>query len=184
MTDESIPIVKKMVDFLYTGDYSELIGDSPTNDSPKVPLASISALQLHAQLFALGDKYCIPELCDAATEKYLNSARGQFDPFEYLDSIPNVFFSPSCHNEGLKELAIRFSRDNLRPYLQETSIRAKYDSIAAQVPDFVKGLLDTYFDTPLLGDCTNCGRGKPMLALQAKCKNCGRGTQCYGSKMW
>ena len=131
MVDESIPVVRKMLDYLYTGDYSELIDDSPTDVSPKVPLFSISALQLHAQLFALGDKYCIPELCDAAVEKYSKKIVDHFDPFEYLDSIPDVFFSPLSHNGGLKELAVRLSRDNLGFHLRDTSVRAKYDSVAA-----------------------------------------------------
>lgn len=68
MIDESLPVVRKMLDYLYTGDYSELIDDSPTDILPNVQPLSISALQLHAQLFAVGDKYCIPELCDAARE--------------------------------------------------------------------------------------------------------------------
>jgi hypothetical protein len=182
MMDESIPVVRKMLDYLYTGDYSELIDDSPTDVLSEVPLFPISALQLHAQLFALGDKYCIPELCDAAAEKYSNRTADHFDPFEYLDSIPNVFFSPSSHNGELKELAVRLSRDNLGFHLRDISIRTKYDLVAAQAPDFVKEVLDTYFNAPLFGDCQNCGRRRPMSALQARCRKCGRGKDMSHSR--
>jgi len=182
MTDESIPVVKKMLDYLYTGDYSELIDGSPTDVSSNVSLLSISALQLHAKLFALGDKYCIPKLCDAAVGKYSNRIVRHFDLLEYLDSIPDIFFSPLNQNEGLKELAVRLSRDNLGFHLQNTSVRAKYDSIAAQVPEFVKKVLDTYFDAPLLGDCENCGCGRPMSALQVRCRKCGRGKDISHSR--
>lgn len=183
MKDESILIVRKMIDFVYKGDYSELIDDSPADNPPKVPLLPISVLQLHAQMFALGDKYCMPELCDAAAGKYLNRIVGQFDPSEYLDSIPDVFFSPLSHNARLKQLAVRSSRENLRFHIQDTAVRAKYDSVAAHVPEFVKEMLDTYFDAPLLGDCDNCGRGKPMSALQARCRKCGRGTHVFSQPL-
>lgn len=182
MTDESIPVVKKMLDYLYTGDYSEFIDDSPTDVSPKVPHFSISALQLHAQLFTLGDKYCIPELCDAAMGKYLDRIVGHFDLFEYLDSIPDVFFSPLKTNTGLKKFAVCVSRDKLGFHLRDKSVRAKYDSIAAQVPEFVKETLDAFFDAPLLGDCENCGLRRPMAALQVRCRKCGRGKDMSHSR--
>lgn len=176
MVDETIPVVRKMLEYLYTGDYSEFNVDSPTGAPEKETLSSMSPLQLHAQLFALGDKYGILELCDAATERYSSRLIGKFDPFEYLDSIPDVYFSPLSHNKGLKKLVVSFSRDNLRFHLRDTSVRAKYDSIAEETPDFVKEILDTYFDAPLLEDC-QCGRARPMSVLQARCQKCGRGKE-------
>jgi hypothetical protein len=153
-----------------------------------MPPLSISALQLHAQMFTLGDKYGIPELCETATTKYLKRVSTQFDPLEYLDSIPDVFFSPLSHNRQLKEVAIRFSRDDLVSHLKDTSTCSKYDLIATKVPEFVKEILDTFFDAPLLGDCENCGRRRPMLPLQARCRTCGRGRgmweNCYEFENW
>jgi hypothetical protein len=136
MIDESLPVVRKMLDYLYTGDYSELIDDSPTDVLPNVQPLSISALQLHAQLFAVGDKYCIPELCDAAAGKYSNRIVGHFDPFEYLDSIPDVFFSPLSHDAALKELVVRLSRDYLEFHLRDTSVRATYSRLVGWLMSF------------------------------------------------
>lgn len=175
MTDESILVVKILLDYLYTGDYSELINDSPADVQPEEPLLSTSPLQLHAQMFALGDKYCIPELCNTALGKYLNIIEGDFDPFAYLESIPDVFFSPLRNNTGLKDVAVRVPRDNLKSYLQDASIHAKYDCITAQVPEFTKQLLETFWDAPLLRDCEGCGPKRPMSVLQIRCRKCGRG---------
>ncbi|PIG84610.1 hypothetical protein AARAC_010919 [Aspergillus arachidicola] len=182
MMDESIPVVKRMLDYLYTGDYSDFAGGSSTDAPANEPLSSMSSLQLHAQLFTIGDKYCIPELCDAAAEKYSSRLIKDFDPIEYLDSIPDVFCPPLNHNKGLKELVVRFSRVNLRFHLQDASIRAKYDAIAAETPDFVKELLDAYLEAPLLEDCENCGCARPMSALQVRCQKCGRGKGAYKSR--
>lgn len=175
MTDESILVVKKLLDYLYTGDYSELINDSPADVQPEEPLLSTSPLQIHAQMFALGDKYCIPELCNTALEKYLNIIESDFDPFAYLESIPDVFFSPLRNNTGLKDVAVRVPRDKLKSHLQDASIRAKYDCITAQVPEFTKQLLETFWDAPLLRDCEGCGPRRPMSVLQVRCRKCGRG---------
>lgn len=179
MTGESTSVVRKMLDYLYTGDYSDPCDESPTNESPKTPVLSVSPLQLHAQLFALGDQYIIPELCDVAAEKYLSRIVNQFEPLEYFDSLPDVFFSPLNHNKKLQELAVRSSRDKLEYVLRaNTTIRAKYDSIAIQVPEFVKEMLDSYFDAPVVGNCPDCGYQNTKDSLQAKCRGCGGVWRC------
>lgn len=61
MSDDSKYIVEKMLDFVYTEDYMESFGQ-PTNNQP----LSISALQLHAQLIVLADRYATSALCDIA----------------------------------------------------------------------------------------------------------------------
>ncbi|KAJ5247214.1 hypothetical protein N7468_002197 [Penicillium chermesinum] len=137
MPDETIVLVKKMIDYVYTGDYSDLL-DSPTDNpvDPKEPLPPISVLQLHAQIFILGDKYCIAELCDTAVEKYLTRIEEQFDPLEFLDSLPDVFFTELEKNMELRTAAIRISRQRLVSCFQDAAVRGKYESIAAQVPGF------------------------------------------------
>ncbi|KAJ6145457.1 hypothetical protein N7470_009352 [Penicillium chermesinum] len=176
MPDETIVLVKKMIDYVYTGDYSDLL-DSPTDNpvDPKEPLPPISVLQLHAQIFILGDKYCIAELCDTAVEKYLTRIEEQFDPLEFLDSLPDVFFTELEKNMELRTAAIRISRQRLVSCFQDAAVRGKYESIAAQVPGFVRGLLGTFLDAQLLGTARACGPGNPMLASLVKCRGCGRG---------
>ena len=176
MTEETIPVVKKMLEYLYTGDYVEqIIKNDSTGVPSELPQVSISSLQLHAQLFALGDKYIIPELCELAVDKYIYRTIHHFEPFDYLDSIPDVFFSALKSNVGLREVAICTWRI-LVLHLRDPAVRVKYDLIAAQVPEFAKRVLDTYIDAPILGDCENCGHGRPMRVVQVKCQKCGRGT--------
>lgn len=175
MTEETTIVVKKMLQYLYTGDYSEQIEDDSTVVPSEVPQVSISGLQLHAQLFALGDKYSIPELCELAVDKYIYRTVCHFEPFDYLDSIPDVFFSALKNNMELRNVAICTWRDLLVSHLRDPAVRVKYDLIAGQVPEFAKEVLDTYINAPIRGDCENCGRGRSMRALQVKCQKCGRG---------
>ena len=171
MSDDSKSIVEKMLDFVYTGDYTEFFCQ-PTNNQPP----SISALKLHARLFALADRYSISALCDVAADKYMSRFKHHFDPLEYLQSIPDIYFSTTLCNRKLREYILKFSRDNLQSLLHERPIREKYNSVAAQVPSLVKNMLDTYIDAPVLGSCLNCGNRKPMLPLQVRCQEWNRGT--------
>lgn len=170
MVDDSKCIVEKMLEFLYTGDYVEN-SNEPENEST----LPISALELHAQLFALADKYNIRQLCDLAAERYISRLKSSSDPLEYLESIPDVYFSTHPPKSSLREVVLRFARDNLEQLLTKQTIREKYDRIAVEVPSFVKDVLDAFIEAPLLGDCFNCGYRQPMLALQARCRKCRRG---------
>ncbi|KAJ6003116.1 hypothetical protein N7451_005663 [Penicillium sp. IBT 35674x] len=170
MLGESTPVVNKMLEYLYQGDYSEDLNESLSDDgslsdeSLKTPVSAMSALQLHARLFALGDKYIIPELCDAAAAKYRDRIQKQFNAFEFLVSMPDVFFSLLGHNGKLQSSAVQIAVIVLKSALRDDSVRAKYDSIAIQVPEFVKQMLDLYFDgSP---QCHNC------QGLQARFQRC------------
>lgn len=93
MTDESAPVVTKMLDYLSTGDYSEVFDEIATDKSTKLPPLSMSALQLHAQLFTLGDKYSIPELCHIGAAKYSIRVLNRFDAVEYCILIQYLMSS-------------------------------------------------------------------------------------------
>ncbi|KAJ5813613.1 uncharacterized protein N7503_000363 [Penicillium pulvis] len=164
MLGESTPVVKKMLEYLYQGDYSEELSESLSNDgnlsdeSLKTPVSAMSALQLHARLFALGDKFIIPQLCATAVAKYRDRIRKQFNALEYLDSMPDVFFSILSHNDKLQSTAVQFASTQLESALEDEPVRTKYDSIAIQVPQFVKKTLDFYFDeSPQCHDCGDQG---------------------------
>lgn len=155
--DVPVLVVEKMLEYLYTGDYSEPGDDGLKNASsihlskkvakelPKSPVAPISALQLHAKLFALGDKYCIQDLCQMASSKYSYRVTSRFDAIECLDSIPDVFFSSLKNGEELKRAAVDASKTHLGRYMRAEPVRAKYDLIIAQVPEFAKLLLEKFW---------------------------------------
>ena len=56
-----------MVNFFYSMNYDDEIPEE-TGDETRPP---ISLLQLHARMFALGDRYDVPGLRDMAVKKYL-----------------------------------------------------------------------------------------------------------------
>lgn len=160
-----------MVSFLYTENYSDRVQSSETK-----PPSLCSALQLHARVFVLADKYAVNNLLALCVEKYQRRLQSLCDPVEFIESIPEVYALPPTSTRALKEVAARFARINISNYLQEETVQIAYNSITESVPEFVKDLLDLYIAAPLLGNCGNCGQHVPMLALQGRCRRCRRGT--------
>ena len=62
MADMSYLELKKMVRFFYSMSYDDDIPEATEQDTPP----HISLLQLHARMFALGDRYDIPKVFDSA----------------------------------------------------------------------------------------------------------------------
>lgn len=164
MGEGSTQIVETMLDFLYTGDYAESF-DEIEGQSP-----SISALQHHARLFILAEKYAIHGLCRLAARKFKKSLDNKCDPLEFLGSIHDVYAGPPAST--LKAVATRFARYNLASVLKDESTRKYYDEVVAEVPHFAKDVLDSYMAAPLLGRCYRCGSKKPTLAFELCCR-CG-----------
>jgi hypothetical protein len=160
-------VVDKLLQYLYTGDYTSI----PNKDCENL---DISASQLHARVFALADKYDVQGLCDLATAKYRSRLESDFDVVELLESIPDVYSTP-CEVHALRALVTIYARNGLEKALHDSSYTKIYDQITSQVPTFTKDLLDSYIASPILADCQNCGPTRPMQVLQAKCRKCGRG---------
>lgn len=171
LPDEMSFVVDKMIDYLYTGDYSDPTDKGPEDGNPKEQWDTMSSLQLHAKLFALGDKYDIPELCDLTLEKYSKRA-GEDNPSEYLDSLADVFFSPTIQNTALKEAAVRIPRGYLGVRLQYESVRMKYDSVITQVPEYANQLLLTFWELPYMHYCKLCEPNTPLWPTGGTCRKC------------
>jgi hypothetical protein len=169
MTDDSTHIVDKLLQYFYTGDYTRL---SEEDDSA---YSHTSALQLHARVFALADKYDVKDLCVLSAEKYSSSLEKDFNVVEFLESIPDVYHLTAPQVQTLRNLVLHFARKNLANALHHSSHSKIYDDITCEVPTFTKDLLDSYIASPILADCQNCGPTMAMQALQIRCQKCSRG---------
>ena len=103
---------------------------------------SCSALQLHARVFVLADKYVVNSLLALCVKKYQRRLQSLCDLIEFIESIPEVYALPLTSTRPLKEVAARFARINISNYLREEAVQIAYNSVAQSVPEFVKDLLD------------------------------------------
>lgn len=86
MDSHSLPTIKRMVDYLYTGNYSEKSNTKP-EDSP----VDTSILSLHVTMFALANKYDIKGLEILSANRYSKVLSQNQDVRDFLQSVPDVY---------------------------------------------------------------------------------------------
>jgi hypothetical protein len=168
MNDDSLFIVDKMIDYFYNGDYDVAV-------TSVIEEQTISALRIHARMFALADKYAVDVLLSLSAAKYSDRLIDS-EILEFLGSIPDVYTLTPSLARGLRDQAIKHARINLPQYLGNTSIRQAYEGIASTTPEFIKELLDSYMKTPTIGKCWDCGRYQALQVMQSCCLQCGQET--------
>lgn len=193
-------MVRRMVDFFYTGDY-KVCSESAEEISKEKPECSdeegLTALCTHARMFALADMYDVDRLQSLAATKYSKELEKNPNIEDLLDSVSDVYRLTPTSVRTLRDKAIvavrvqlgrtrRLRQPNFfadpEPSRDESggatdTLMAAWDEIATEFPEFLKDLLGSYIRTPLLGQCRNCGpeQLQPAEALQMKCLTCGKG---------
>jgi hypothetical protein len=129
-------------------------------------------LLLHARVFALADKYAVPELADLARRKFSSLLfDSTLDAVGFLGSIKEVYKSTPDSNRGLRDIAALYARVNLSK-IQTTENNFLFNDIANCAPEFVVDVLRLFAQEPLLDGCSNCGPNQKLYPLQARCIRC------------
>ncbi len=161
-----------MVSFFYSMNYDN---DMPDEETEQKTGPRISQLQLHARMFALGDRYDIPGLRDMAVKKYSYRCGVSWAPLEFLESIYDVYGMAPAAVQQLRNAAGFEVRKHLPEMLDDKAVAAAYETVHVDLPEFTKDMLDIYVKGPLLGDCIACGSNQAFEAIQVRCKGCGKG---------
>ncbi|KAH6874682.1 BTB/POZ protein [Thelonectria olida] len=157
LDSHSLPMVRRLVDFLYTGDYTEKYEEEVAGEDP------ISILSVHVAMFALADKYDIEELSALSGKKYCEYLTKNPDVSNFLLSIPEIYESTPTSSRGLRDHALSFSREKLPEFLTGRASKELFDEVAADSPEFIRELLYSFIEEPLQTQCWNCGRSsKPI----------------------
>lgn len=171
MAEMSYLELRKMVEFFYSMSYDDEIPEETEQEAGY----RFSLLQLHARMFALGDRYDIPGLRDVAVKKYSSRGVVYWEPVEYLESIYDVYRRTPASIRQLRNAACNLVRNNLRKMLDDEVIAITYDKVLDEIPEFTKDMLRIYVKAPLYGDCITCGSNQAFEALQVRCRRCGKG---------
>ena len=164
-----------MVNFFYNMDYDDDIPEvTEQGNGPR-----LSLLQLHARMFALGDRYDIPGLKDVAVKKYSSRCSVCRDPLELIESICDVYERSTASVRQLRNAACVLMRKKLPKMLDDEAVTAVYEKVLSEVPEFTMDMLGIYVGAPLRGDCGTCGSNQAFEALQVRCKRCGKGSSSF-----
>ncbi|KAI1819443.1 BTB/POZ protein [Xylaria intraflava] len=168
MNEDDPFMVYRMVQYMYSGTYKDQPG-MPNSEQQE----SASALQIHARMFMLADKYQIDELEIVAVERYKELLMSQRDVAAFLGSIPDVFKITLDSKRAIRTAAVHFARCHLGKAIQNhDSLKRKYDEMAMDVPDFPAELLDSYLNVPSLVCCILCNHTQSTELSKWRCKLC------------
>lgn len=161
LDSHTLPTVRRMVDYFYIGDYA-----TELTEEDRCKGAS-SVLVVHAEMFALADKYAIEGLETLAAYKYERDLRRQQDAHEFFLSIPAVYELTPGSSRGLRDKVLCFARERLGRFITLAEVKEEFDSLTIEMPEFAKELLDSFLRHPMMGYCYGCGRDKlvPVMPL-------------------
>ncbi|PGG95184.1 hypothetical protein AJ79_10206 [Helicocarpus griseus UAMH5409] len=140
MKEDSLILVKRMVDFLYASDYNA----NPKTDANNE--AAISELQLHVRMFIMGDKYDIEGLRSRASDKFLARLHKALPWEELLGCIPETNNMTPSLMKPLKDMILARIKECLKKGLTNAKTLELYERVALEVPEFVKDLLELYIE--------------------------------------
>ena len=118
-----------MIDCLYNGTYKDFI-ETDSHDWK-------SAHQLHAAMYALGDKFDIAVLKDAALVKFNKHATkyGREDLLQLIECIPLVYSSTPDSDRALRDATIEKIKSRPSRFLNE-DVNKSYQKVLIEVPEF------------------------------------------------
>ncbi|KAG6182605.1 hypothetical protein E4U36_003231 [Claviceps purpurea] len=183
--ESSDTLVRRMLDYIYTGNYEDLSSEVPAEDVQRSSSEVAEPqpgpdrkVMLHARMMEMGDIYLVDGLGPLANDRFKNHLK-LVATSDALDKIiPEVYAMEFKSGKLIRTTLIDFMRKRLarRPFPAEAE--ESFEDATRDVPEFTRDLLKSYKDMPVLGHCDNCGGNTktiPVTPLQLKCLLCNRG---------
>jgi hypothetical protein len=162
-------VIAKMIEYLYISKYESVgVGEGTEKEA-------LSELRLHAELYAVADKYGLPSLADHAKSRFIATIHDSWDPYGFLESINAIYTLTPGSNRGLRDVAVARTRLQGKKDFPEGRAHALMKRICLQVPEYAFDIVDSFMQKPILGRCRDCGPNQKVEALQLRCLRCGKG---------
>lgn len=128
--------------FFYFGDYPDPSNDQENEEAP------LSALELHAEMYAIGDKYQAPGLSRLAVQKYKDRLKSSWTQKDLLRSIAKVYYLTPESKRDLRDVTVQHVRSKMCYFQSNDAERIHFRGICLEVPEFSLDVLQAYIDCP------------------------------------
>lgn len=145
------------MNFFYCENYFDSIEGDEGKEKP------LSMLKLHAEMYALGDKYQVPELSRLATQKYEGRLKRDWISQVFLRSIAKMYKLTSESNRELWNVTFRHARFNIEQFQSDDAMQIQFKETCLDVSEFAIDL-----------DCSQCDRRQSVESTQLRCLKCGK----------
>ncbi|KAG6284896.1 hypothetical protein E4U09_007584 [Claviceps aff. purpurea] len=146
-------LVRRMLDYIYTGDYDDFDSRTLVQKDHLSPLDALKLemdrhLPLHVKMMELGDTYLIEGLNQLTSEKctkYFTSLTTS----KYISAIvPEVYALVCGPAHVIRECVIQDMREKLLQRPWAADINRLWGKLIRDVPEFTRDLLKSYMDRP------------------------------------
>ncbi|KAF6218342.1 hypothetical protein HO133_005689 [Letharia lupina] len=171
LSHDTKPVVYRMLEFLYHGEYRE-IGhlDYLTIDKDLLEKGRAQHALLHAEMFAVADKYDIATLGVVAMNKFEKAlSKKKFGNGHYLDIIKHVYSTTPESNRGLRDLVVSHARAHGNEIQKDSILNPRLEEIVSITPQFAWDLIQTCLLHTPLNRCSAC---KAELRDNVRCSGC------------
>ena len=137
-------------------------------------------LELHVEMYAIGDEFNLPRLCQVARARFredLSSILRTTEQTVFLKLIPRIYESTPETDRGLRDIAVWYARQNYHLYTQD-DLKGMFDEILRNTWPFTDDLLKDLATHPLTGDCPLCGPAQVLRATKCICTRCRTPCNC------
>lgn len=132
----------------------------------------LTALSLHVEMYALGDKYDVPGLCKLASAKYRGWLEVGWLPKDFLQTIGRIYETASDSNRELRDAVVDHVKLNIDKLRSDQEDKSSLTLMTQKIPEFALDLLQSYFDNTIRGTCKECGDLDTFDLSKLKCRNC------------
>lgn len=172
LSDNEFHLVQRLMGFFYSFDYSAYTAEEEQNESSSV--SSSSNFDLHAEMYAIANKYQVPSLAQIALQKYTEQMYKDCSLGDFLGSISKIYELTPAHHRELRDVAVERTRRYMGKIQTDDQNRRTFRRVVQDVPDYAADLLHSYIDAPIRGCCRRCGPHLKAEVMRLKCPTCGK----------
>lgn len=136
-----------MFDFMYLHGYGGQASSSDNDSS-----TDEQELCLHANVYALGEKYGVATLKEASLQKFEKDAQTSWKSSAFRDAVKIVFTSTAEHDKGLRDVVIR----TLSLHRKELAGDTEMERVIREIDGLAFGLWKTSSVLPAGPTCNAC----------------------------
>jgi hypothetical protein len=164
--------VRRMVEYLYRGDYIGWTEGTDDADRDKA-----AALLLHLKMFSIADKYGITGLLSISSKRFITTLGMKVDAAVLEKVVPRIYELNIPARSAIRQSFITLCRKWLSAEWRDALAANLLDQLTEDAPEFTKDLLLSTLRAPRFGHCHCCSPNSlaPLEPLQFKCKTCGKG---------
>ncbi|KAG6280356.1 hypothetical protein E4U47_000637 [Claviceps purpurea] len=155
-------LVRRMLDYIYTGDYDDfdsniLVQKDHLSPQEVAELDIADYMALHLKMMELGDMYMIEGLSQLTSEKFAEYLASQTVGDILVIIVPEVYALEIDSSDTLRKVVIDCMRKKMSELPLGSDVEESLQDVSQNIPEFTCELLKSSLEALMLGDSDSYG---------------------------